>query len=157
MKRTASAITFSEQELSQARMLKDRLVAAVRDYFRSAGKKNAVVGLSGGVDSAAVCGLLAEALGPKNVFAYHLPVDNDKRDGKDAELVAEKFKVNFETVKLRPLVDSACRLFGAKDKVARGNLSARTRMAALPNCEIFRSRSTAMKRRGQLDELDPTN
>jgi len=112
-------------------MLKDRLVAALKNFFRSAGKKNAVVGLSGGVDSATVCGLLAEALGPKQVFAYYLPVDNDAQDGKDAANVAKQFKANFKTINLKPLVNSACKLLGAKDKVGRGNLSARMRMVVL--------------------------
>ncbi len=131
MQRTEDKTTFLEQELAQARVLKDRLVASLKDYFRSAGKKNAVVGLSGGVDSAVVCGLLAEALGPKQVFAYHLPVDNDKQDEKDAKTVAATFKANFKTVKIKPLVDLACKTLGAKDRVGRGNLSARTRMLSL--------------------------
>jgi len=131
MQRTKNEIIFTEGELTEARMLKDRLVAALKNFFLSAGKKNAVVGLSGGVDSATACGLLAEALGPKQVFAYYLPVDNDAKDGKDAANVAKKFKLNLKTINLKPLVGSACKLLGAKDRIGRGNLSARMRMIAL--------------------------
>ncbi len=49
------------------------LVLGIRDYFNKSSLKKAVLGLSGGIDSAVVCALAAEALGPKNVMAVLLP------------------------------------------------------------------------------------
>lgn len=49
------------------------LVLGIKDYFQKSGFSKAVLGLSGGIDSALVCALAAEALGPKNVMAVLMP------------------------------------------------------------------------------------
>ncbi|HEY1010486.1 MAG TPA: NAD+ synthase [Daejeonella sp.] len=51
----------------------DALVLGIRDYFNKSGFTKAVLGLSGGIDSALVCALAAEALGPENVMAVLMP------------------------------------------------------------------------------------
>lgn len=51
----------------------DTIVASVRSFFRTAGAKKAVLGLSGGVDSAVVATLAAEALGSENVHGILMP------------------------------------------------------------------------------------
>jgi len=51
----------------------DTIVASVRSFFRAAGVKKAVLGLSGGVDSAVVATLAAEALGSENVHGILMP------------------------------------------------------------------------------------
>ncbi|WP_276345676.1 NAD+ synthase [Daejeonella sp. JGW-45] len=51
----------------------DALVLGIRDYFKKSGFTKAVLGLSGGIDSALVCALAAEALGPENVMAVLMP------------------------------------------------------------------------------------
>jgi NAD+ synthase (glutamine-hydrolysing) len=53
--------------------LHDALVLGVRDYLRKCGFSRAVVGLSGGVDSALTCCLAAQALGPENVLGVLMP------------------------------------------------------------------------------------
>lgn len=55
------------------RDLHDALVLGIRDYFRKQGFTKACLGLSGGIDSAVVACLAAEALGPKNVLALVMP------------------------------------------------------------------------------------
>ncbi len=54
-------------------LMHDALVLGVKDYFRKLGFKQAILGLSGGVDSALVLALAAEALGPENVWPIMLP------------------------------------------------------------------------------------
>ncbi|MHB1176703.1 MAG: NAD+ synthase [Daejeonella sp.] len=51
----------------------DALVMGIRDYFVKSGFTKAILGLSGGIDSALVCTLAAEALGPQNVMAVLMP------------------------------------------------------------------------------------
>lgn len=51
----------------------DALILGIRDYFQKSGFTKAVLGLSGGIDSALVCALAAEALGPQNVMAVLMP------------------------------------------------------------------------------------
>ncbi|MFH1106587.1 MAG: NAD+ synthase [Candidatus Micrarchaeota archaeon] len=111
--------------------LKRKLASGIRKFFRDSGKSNAVVGLSGGVDSAVVCGLLAGALGPRRVFAYYLPYFPVKEDERHALLVSRKFGVRLESVGIRPSVDALAAAAGAADKSAVGNIMARTRMALL--------------------------
>ena len=54
-------------------LIHDRLVGSIRTFFRDAGKNSAVVGLSGGIDSAVVLALAVEALGRDNVQAILMP------------------------------------------------------------------------------------
>jgi NAD+ synthase (glutamine-hydrolysing) len=49
------------------------LILGIKDYFQKSGFTKAVLGLSGGIDSALVCALAAEALGPENVMAVLMP------------------------------------------------------------------------------------
>jgi NAD+ synthase (glutamine-hydrolysing) len=51
----------------------DALILGIRDYFQKSGFTKAILGLSGGIDSALVCALAAEALGPQNVMAVLMP------------------------------------------------------------------------------------
>lgn len=51
----------------------DALILGIRDYFEKSGFSKAILGLSGGIDSALVCALAAEALGPDNVMAVLMP------------------------------------------------------------------------------------
>ncbi|WP_432712867.1 NAD+ synthase [Pedobacter sp.] len=51
----------------------DALVLGIKDYFDKSGFKQAVLGLSGGIDSAIVCALACRALGPENVMAVLMP------------------------------------------------------------------------------------
>ncbi|MEY3678284.1 MAG: hypothetical protein RI924_425 [Bacteroidota bacterium] len=63
------------------------LILGIKDYFQKSGFSKAVLGLSGGIDSAVVCALAAEALGPKNVMAVLMPseysTDHSIKDALD--------------------------------------------------------------------------
>jgi NAD+ synthase (glutamine-hydrolysing) len=58
---------------SEAKLIHDALVMGVRDYFRKLGFSKAILGLSGGIDSAVTAVLAAEALGPDNVMGLLMP------------------------------------------------------------------------------------
>src|SRR5690606_27515503 len=61
------------QKLSDIQSIHSALVLGIKDYFQKSGFKEAVLGLSGGIDSALVCALAAEALGPSNVTGILMP------------------------------------------------------------------------------------
>lgn len=103
----------------------------LRAYFRAQGKHRAVLGLSGGVDSAVVACLAAKALGPKNVFAFHLPYWRNRADERDAHQLALQLGIHFSLVGIQPISDAFIGRVVAKDVVARGNFMARSRMALL--------------------------
>ncbi|KQC00474.1 NAD+ synthase [Pedobacter sp. Hv1] len=65
----------------------DALIMGIKDYFRKSGFTKAVLGLSGGIDSAIVCALACRALGPENVMAVLMPskysTDHSIKDALD--------------------------------------------------------------------------
>jgi len=59
--------------MSDIEQIHQGLLLGIKDYFHKSGFSKAVLGLSGGIDSAVVCALAAEALGPENVMAVLMP------------------------------------------------------------------------------------
>jgi NAD+ synthase len=97
-----------------------------------AGFSKAVIGLSGGVDSALSCYLAAEALGPKNVLAVRLPYETSSQDSLDhAQLVIDDTGVQLKTLPITATVAPLLEEIPVKDKVRRGNVMARARMIFL--------------------------
>lgn len=77
----------------------DALVMGIRDYFRKSGFTKAVLGLSGGIDSAVVAALAARALGPENVLAILLPSQySSDHSVLDAEALVRNFGINKYTL-----------------------------------------------------------
>ena len=108
------------------------LVHFLRDEIRRTGLTQAVLGLSGGIDSALSCFLAAEALGPENVLAVRMPyVASSPASLADAQLVIDQTGVRCETFEItgmvRPLLDT---LPPGAEKRA-GNIMARARMIVL--------------------------
>lgn len=62
-----------KERASDISQIYDGLILGLRDYFKKSGFQKAVLGLSGGIDSAIVCALAAGALGPQNVYAVLMP------------------------------------------------------------------------------------
>jgi len=110
------------------------LARALAEEVRRAGFERVVVGLSGGVDSAAVLGLAARAFGPDGVLAVHLPVAGSSPEARDhAALAADTFGTALRSVDLSGVLAAleAALPGSAGDRVRRGNLAARARMTAL--------------------------
>lgn len=85
--------------LSRAEEIYLGLVTGTRDYFRKNGFKRAVLGLSGGVDSALVACLAADALGPENVTCVFMPTRySSNESARDAQLLAENLGVAYHVV-----------------------------------------------------------
>ena len=90
----------------KASLIHDALVLGVRDYFQKMGFKNAIIGLSGGLDSALVTYFAAQALGAENVRVVLLPSQfSTDHSVSDAVALAEKLGVHYDTVAIKPLYD----------------------------------------------------
>jgi NAD+ synthase len=108
------------------------LVEFLRDECRSAGFEKAILGLSGGVDSAVVATLAAEALGRENVRGVIMPYRTSSPQSRtDAELVAKKLGIAVEVVEITPMVDAYLATVPEAGKVRQGNVMARQRMIVL--------------------------
>ena len=104
------------------------LVAFIREECAKSGHRRVVVAVSGGVDSAAVAALAAEALGPANVTALFMPYRTSAGDSAThARLVAKTFGLSLEEIDITPQVDAYFARAGDVDRVRRGNKMARER------------------------------
>ncbi len=80
------------------------LVMGVRDYARKCGFRSAVVGLSGGIDSALVACLAASALGPDNVHGIAMPSRfSSDHSVSDAKLLAANLGIKFSIISIEPM------------------------------------------------------
>jgi NAD+ synthase len=108
------------------------LVAFIKDCVRKAGFRNAVVGVSGGLDSAVVLALCRKALGAGHTFALLLPYRASAPESTThGRAVCRKFKVPFEVIDISPAVDAYFDRCPAESKLQVGNKCARERMSVL--------------------------
>jgi NAD+ synthetase len=109
------------------------LVAFLRDeLIARRGITRAVIGLSGGVDSAVTTYLCARALGPENVYTVRMPYKSSSRSSlADAQLVIDALGVHARTIEITAAVDGYLQFEPDADARRRGNVMARTRMVVL--------------------------
>lgn len=109
------------------------LVLGVHDYFKKLGFKKACLGLSGGIDSALVACLAAEALGPGNVLGVCMPSRySSPESARDAALLANTLGINYKEVSIESPFDSYLTLLepefvGQAEDITEENLQARIR------------------------------
>jgi NAD+ synthase len=111
----------------------DHIVAQLSDYFKKAGVKRAVVGLSGGVDSALTAKLGVMALGKENVTALILPNENINKpqNVQDARDFAKELGVESHEISIIPFIDAYEKLPWQSSSLARMNIQARVRMTLM--------------------------
>jgi NAD+ synthase len=110
------------------------LVDFIKQELGRFGIKNAVVGLSGGIDSSVVAYLAVEALGNHNVFGLILPYKTSSKSSiSDAFIIAKKLRIKTKIIDLTPAADGLLNTISDKkiDNVRRGNILARLRMICL--------------------------
>jgi NAD+ synthase (glutamine-hydrolysing) len=92
---------------SDIEQIHQALLLGIRDYFYKSGFKSAILGLSGGIDSAVVCALAAEALGPQNVMAVLLPSRfSSDHSIKDAEDLVKNLGCKHEIIPIRHVTEA---------------------------------------------------
>lgn len=115
-----------------AALVEGWLVAFLRDEFARRGFTKAVVGLSGGVDSAVVAALAARALGAQNVIGVRMPYRTSSPDSlAHAQLVIDQLGLASRTVDISAAVDGYLANEPDADAARRGNVMARMRMIVL--------------------------
>ena len=127
-------------ETEETAEVHDALVLGVRDYVRKTGAgvfEKALVGLSGGIDSAVTCALAVEALGAERVVGVTLPSAYSSGGSvSDSRQLAENLGIAFEEVSIRPAVDAFSEMLaplfeGTDEGVAEENVQARARGVTL--------------------------
>jgi len=118
------------------RVAVDVIVGFIRSQMRQAGFGRLVIGLSGGVDSAAVAFLAARAIGADNLLAIRMPYRTSSEASEtDALRVVDDLGCRTELVDITPMVTPMLALIAGDDEAAlnvrRGNVMARQRMIVL--------------------------
>lgn len=114
--------------------LHDALVLGIRDYYEKTGIFNkALMGLSGGIDSAVTCALAAEALGPDRVLGVTMPSEISSEGSiTDSEALARNLGIEFQAIPIKPAVDAFDAMLddafaGTQPGVAEENIQSRSR------------------------------
>jgi NAD+ synthase (glutamine-hydrolysing) len=114
------------------------LVLGLRDYVRKNGFSSVVLGLSGGIDSAVVAALAADAIGGENVHGVSLPsAYSSEHSRSDASDLAQRIGAHLRTVPIAPMVDAFVGSLSLTG-LAEENVQARVRgttLMALSNAE----------------------
>ncbi|MDR0887832.1 MAG: NAD+ synthase [Candidatus Methanoplasma sp.] len=114
----------------------DKITEFIRSSVLSSGNKGVVVGLSGGLDSATVTKLCADALGPENVLNVFMPTTvTPTEDYKLTSDLSKQWGTRYKVFNVQPAVDAftAMLFSNIKAPLERGNISARCRMIVLYN------------------------
>jgi len=111
--------------------LAEQIASWIREQVDGAGLNGAVVGLSGGIDSATVAGLAARGLGNDRVLGVIMPAHSQPDDVEHAKLVAETFKLETLTIDLSQSFDLLMSILPSGSHLATANLKPRLRMLTL--------------------------
>lgn len=122
---------------SEIALIHDALILGIRDYFSKLGFKKAILGLSGGIDSAVVLYLAVQALGKENVLSLLLPSGfSSEHSQSDAIALGKNLGVKYETIPIednyRQFIQTLQPFFtGLPFNLAEENLQARIRAVLL--------------------------
>ena len=109
-----------------------RIVAFIHREVQGAGFRRAVLGLSGGIDSALVAALCAQALGPDHVRAVLMPYRTSNPDSEaHAKLVGEALGLDLQRFDISGMVDAVEAQCSDMPGARKGNIMARCRMIFL--------------------------
>lgn len=108
------------------------LTGFIADEVAKTGMSRAVMGLSGGIDSALSAYLSAEALGAQNVLAVRMPYRTSSADSlSDADAVIQALGIQSLTVPITEMADPLINRFPDMSNTRKGNIMARLRMTIL--------------------------
>jgi len=108
----------------------DYIVKKIKQFYQANNFQKAIIGLSGGIDSAVTAALLVKALGSDQVLAAYLP-NNNMNDLVDVKAVVKLLGIRLEVFDLAPVTIPLIKAIDSNDRLVRGNLIARVRMTYL--------------------------
>lgn len=133
----AQDVRVPAREMCSEEQLYRALVLGVRDYCRKTGFSSAVLGLSGGIDSAVTCVIGAAALGAQHMLGVGLPSRiSSEHSRTDARELAERVGVAYDEIGIEPTVRAlraalAEQFAGTREGVAEENIQSRVRGTVL--------------------------
>jgi NAD+ synthase len=121
-------------------LAREILVGFVKSEITRVGMSRAVIGLSGGIDSALSCVLAVEALGAENVLAVRMPYKGSSKDSlDDAQSLIDQLGIPSKTIEITDMVEPLFKLNPQISKMRMGNIMARERMIVLyDQSEVFK-------------------
>lgn len=128
-----SELLFTDNPESEVRQMHQALVLGIGDYFRKMGFSKAILGLSGGIDSAVVYALAVEALGVENVLAILLPSEySSEHSIADAIALCKNLGGNWEILSIAGPADATLQVLsplfeGLNPNITEENIQARIR------------------------------
>jgi NAD+ synthase len=115
-----------------AQAVRSLLVEFIRSEMTGAGLEQAVIGLSGGIDSSLACYLAVAALGAEHVLAVRMPYTTSTPESLEhAQLVINETGVRSLTIPISGMADALFGKFPDMDAIRKGNIMARMRMIVL--------------------------
>jgi len=121
-------------------LARDILSGFIKSEITRVGMSRAVIGLSGGIDSALSCALAVDALGKENVLAVRMPYKASSKDSLDhAQLLIDQLGVPNKTIEITDMVEPLFQLNPDMSKLRKGNIMARERMIVIyDQSEVFK-------------------
>jgi NAD+ synthase (glutamine-hydrolysing) len=123
----------NEQSKDKITLIHDAVVLGIKDYFQKLGLQQAVLGLSGGIDSAITAILAVKALGKENVRVLLMPSQySSSHSVDDAKTLAERLGIKYDIIEIKEVYESfmgkLSPLFGDKPfNITEENIQARIR------------------------------
>ena len=131
--RPSLSCSSNSGELDEIEEIYHALVLGTRDYLHKTGFRKAIVGLSGGIDSALTAVIAADALGPENVLGITMPSKYSSRGSiEDSAELARNLGIEFWEIPIEPAHTAFAdmleqRFAGTTPNVAEENVQARIR------------------------------
>lgn len=125
--------TLDLKPVEKIEMIHNALILGIRDFYQKMGFKTAIMGLSGGIDSALTAALVAEAIGGKNTYGILMPSKySSEHSINDAERLAKNLGMHYETISIQQSFESinasmASYFAGKEEDVTEENIQARLR------------------------------
>lgn len=116
------------------------LTGFIKTEVTRTGLSRAVIGLSGGIDSALSCALAVEALGQENVLAVQMPYKASSKESLEhAQLLIDQLGIQSKTIEITDMVEPLFKLDSEMSNMRKGNIMARERMIVLyDQSEVFK-------------------
>ena len=113
-------------------LAREILAGFIKSEITRVGMSRAIIGLSGGLDSALSCALAVEALGRENVLAVRMPYKASSKDSLDhAQLLIDQLQIPNKTIEITDMVEPLFKLDHEITNMRKGNIMARERMIVL--------------------------